>query len=452
MRQVISIHIGQAGAQVGSTCWELFCLEHGISPDGSSDPPPSQTRIHTFFEEHKPHEFRSRSVFVDLEPSAIDGIRTGDHRFFYAPDQLVSGSQGASGNYALGRYTLGPDVMGRCMDQVRRLAEHCDDMEGFLVTSAVAGGTGSGLGHLVLDNLNSTFESKQIMSCAVYPSSSTPGAPIAPIAPIAPTAPYNTVLSTSAMVEHTNMIVILDNTAMYDLCRQHFGLGQPALADMNDIAAHAIASMTRLIRFDGSLPGLVDLEQRLVPYPSINLLMASVSPMGHAQASDSGPEPLGLDQLVESVFNPDHQLVKCDPRYGTYLVADIFFQGDIEPRHAWKAIKSLKSRKYLKFVDWSPAGVKGLLSRTLPVALPGGRMGRLPSQLCMVASSTAVNQLINRIDYPFDAMFERKTLVQKYLDEGMELGEFVEARKALTEVERDYDEVGYEFFYSEDEY
>jgi len=35
MREVISIHIGQAGIQVGNACWELYCLEHGIQPDGA---------------------------------------------------------------------------------------------------------------------------------------------------------------------------------------------------------------------------------------------------------------------------------------------------------------------------------------------------------------------------------------------------------------------------------
>lgn len=34
MREVISIHVGQAGIQIGNACWELFCLEHGIQPDG----------------------------------------------------------------------------------------------------------------------------------------------------------------------------------------------------------------------------------------------------------------------------------------------------------------------------------------------------------------------------------------------------------------------------------
>ena len=35
MREIISLHIGQAGVQVGNSCWELYCLEHGINPDGS---------------------------------------------------------------------------------------------------------------------------------------------------------------------------------------------------------------------------------------------------------------------------------------------------------------------------------------------------------------------------------------------------------------------------------
>ncbi len=38
MREVISIHIGQAGIQVGNACWELYCLEHGIQPDGQVSP------------------------------------------------------------------------------------------------------------------------------------------------------------------------------------------------------------------------------------------------------------------------------------------------------------------------------------------------------------------------------------------------------------------------------
>ena len=35
--KIISLHIGQAGVQIGQTAWELLCLEHGISMDGKKD-------------------------------------------------------------------------------------------------------------------------------------------------------------------------------------------------------------------------------------------------------------------------------------------------------------------------------------------------------------------------------------------------------------------------------
>lgn len=34
MREIICLHIGQAGIQTGNACWELFALEHGIKPNG----------------------------------------------------------------------------------------------------------------------------------------------------------------------------------------------------------------------------------------------------------------------------------------------------------------------------------------------------------------------------------------------------------------------------------
>lgn len=33
-RECISIHVGQAGSQIGNACWELYCQEHGIGRDG----------------------------------------------------------------------------------------------------------------------------------------------------------------------------------------------------------------------------------------------------------------------------------------------------------------------------------------------------------------------------------------------------------------------------------
>ena len=57
MRECLSIHIGQAGVQIGNSCWELYCLEHGIAPDGvmPSDKTPGDDSFSTFFQERLRH-------------------------------------------------------------------------------------------------------------------------------------------------------------------------------------------------------------------------------------------------------------------------------------------------------------------------------------------------------------------------------------------------------------
>ena len=73
-REVISIHVGQAGVQMGNACWELYCLEHGIQPDGQM---PSDTNtanddsFNTFFSETESGKHVPRALFVDLEPTVV---------------------------------------------------------------------------------------------------------------------------------------------------------------------------------------------------------------------------------------------------------------------------------------------------------------------------------------------------------------------------------------------
>jgi hypothetical protein len=88
MREVISIHIGQAGVQMGNACWELYCLEHGIKPDGQM---PSDTSFgveddisfNTFFSENRSGQHVPRAVFIDLEPTVIGENANAVIKSFY---------------------------------------------------------------------------------------------------------------------------------------------------------------------------------------------------------------------------------------------------------------------------------------------------------------------------------------------------------------------------------
>lgn len=59
----------------------------------------------TFFSETSSGKHVPRAVFVDLEPTVIDEVRTGSYRQLFHPEQLMSGKEDAANNFARGHYT-----------------------------------------------------------------------------------------------------------------------------------------------------------------------------------------------------------------------------------------------------------------------------------------------------------------------------------------------------------
>lgn len=107
MREIISLHVGQAGVQLGNACWELYCLEHGIDQDGTmKNGNPNDKSFQTFFQETGTGKYVPRAVMADLEPSVIDQVRTGAYKKLFHPNQLVSGKEDAANNYARGSYSI----------------------------------------------------------------------------------------------------------------------------------------------------------------------------------------------------------------------------------------------------------------------------------------------------------------------------------------------------------
>lgn len=65
---------------------------------------------------------------------------------------------------------VGKEIVDLCLDRVRKLADNCTGLQGFLVFNAVGGGTGSGLGSLLLERLSVDYGKKSKLGFTIFPS------------------------------------------------------------------------------------------------------------------------------------------------------------------------------------------------------------------------------------------------------------------------------------------
>ncbi len=71
----------------------------------------------------------------------VDEVRTGTYRQLFHPEQLITGKEDAANNYARGHYTIGKEIVDLVLDRIRKLADQCTGLQGFLIFHSFGGGT-----------------------------------------------------------------------------------------------------------------------------------------------------------------------------------------------------------------------------------------------------------------------------------------------------------------------
>ena len=198
-----------------------------------------------------------RAILMDLEPGTMDSVRSGPFGQLFRPDNFVFGQTGAGNNWAKGHYTEGAELIDSVLDVVRKEAESCDCLQGFQITHSMGGGTGSGMGTLLISKI---VRSTPTESCffSVFPSPKVSDTVV---------EPYNATLSVHQLVENSDECMVLDNEALR-ICFRTLKLTTPTYGDLNHLVSAALSGVTCCLRFPGQLNSdLRKLAVNLIPFP-----------------------------------------------------------------------------------------------------------------------------------------------------------------------------------------
>eukprot|EP00733_Pompholyxophrys_punicea_P001042 Pompholyxophrys_punicea_v1_NODE_435_length_1977_cov_14.971384.p2 type:complete len:125 gc:universal NODE_435_length_1977_cov_14.971384:1257-1631(+) len=111
------------------------------------------------------------------------------------------------------------------------------------MTHSIGGGTGSGMGTLLMSKIKEEFPDRMLCTFSVLPSSDSDCV----------VEPYNALLSMNQLCEFSDETFCIDNQALYDICFRTLKLSHPSYSDLNELVSLVMAGVTTSLRFPGQV-------------------------------------------------------------------------------------------------------------------------------------------------------------------------------------------------------
>jgi len=433
VREILHIQVGQCGNQIGNRFWQTMIAEHSLDGAGTYVGENASTdldKVNVYLRKAG-ERWVPRACLVDLEPGTVDVIKASPVGTLFKPDNFVFGASGAGNNWAKGHYTEGAELIEEALDVIRKEVENCDCPQGFQICHSLGGGTGSGMGTLLLLKLRDAYPDRILATFSVYPSPKVSDTVV---------EPYNAVLSSHQLLENSDETFIIDNEALYNISHNVLKQNAPTYANLNYLISCVMAGITASLRFPGKLNGdLRKLGVNLVPFPRLHFFLVSQAPLS---SKDNAQYSLvNVQELSNQCFSPRNFFSNVKPDDGKYMTAALVYRGKMSTQEVDEVVDKRQKDNGDDFVEWIPNNMKSSVvevaakirdEKSSEPAKDGG------NSCTFVSNTTALKGIFQRLATQFGAMYKRKAFLHWYKGEGMDEMEFQEADKNVRDLITEY--------------
>lgn len=403
---------------MGAQYWQQLAEEHGLLPDGSPQPYPGDgepqfrsrdqqqspeydrlDRPELFFTLLDRTKYTPRAVLIDLEPLVVNKCMHQLPMINPRNVHLSEHGAGAANNWSNG-YQYGEAHQEELLNLVDREVDKCDNLANFQLLHSVAGGTGAGVGLLVLELLKDRYGPKKILNTfSIFPLNEKTLDVVV--------QPYNTVLTLKRLIEFTDVTFVFHNDALNLIENTLFNNrhGDVLFEGTNKLILTVCALVLNPLRFPNYMYLLYELIfATMIPTPDLKFLLALIAPFALTALKHTY---LNEYDMILELLNDRYKMNRVlePPKYLSmmnYLIGNNLNQQEIRKGIA-------KARHRVEFAPWAPLAIQVVNGRRLPYLAHDKQLSGI-----QISNNTLIILVFSKILKQYDLLAKREAYINSY--------------------------------------
>lgn len=384
-----------------------------------------QDRADSFFTLSSSDKYTPRSILIDLEPSVINKCTNAMPMFNPRNIHLSDQGNGAANNWQYG-YSYGLQYQEELINMIDRECDKCENLSTFQLMHSVAGGTGSGVGSLLLELLNDRYGSKKMINTfLIFPSNDKTSDVVV--------QPYNTLLTLKRLIDFSDGTFVFDNDSLNSIENALFGISSSisndtlnkksnsAFEGANKLISFVLASVSNPLRFPTYMYSSNEsILSTLVPSPDLKFLSASIAPFANLSNFDQRVTKYNFTNLNEhdiilELLNDRYKMNKVNEPIKYISMLNYLIGNNLNQQEIRKG--SIRAQQRVEFVPWTSSSVHVVNCQKSPF-INGYKSPQKSMNLngIQISNNTSIIHVFSKIVKQFDLLAKREAYVNYYTE------------------------------------